>query len=149
MRASGSMWRQALYWRRAVFQGGLSIPGGKREAAIAVGLAGALAVAIFLWRRGPALTPARLRRRSPVSVYERMLKRLARLGLRPGHAETAREFCGRAVLRLPDRRDAVGELTRVYEAVRFGGLALGEKELARLWQLADGLTTPTSGAPRG
>lgn len=149
IRASGSMWRQALYWRRAVFQGGLSIPGGKREAAIAGGLAGALAVAIFLWRRGPALTPARLRRRPPVLVYERMLKRLARLGLRPGHAETAREFCGRVVLRLPDRRDVVGELTRVYEAVRFGSLALGEEELARLWQLADGLTTPTSGAPRG
>ena len=149
IRASGSAWQRALYWRRAVFEGGLSIPGGKREAAIAVGLAGALAVAIFLWRRGPALTLTRLRRPSQVLVYERMLKRLARLGLRPGHAETAREFCGRVVLRLPDRRDAVTELTRAYETVRFGGSAMGEEELARLWRLVDHLTTPTSRAPRG
>ncbi len=149
LRASAAVRQRATHWRRLVFEGPLSVPGGKRGAAVAVGLAGALAVAIFLWRRGPALAPVRLRRSSSVRVYELMLKRLARLGLRPGPAETAREFCGRVALRLPDRRDAVEELTRAYEGVRFGGAAIGEGELTRLWRLADRLTALTSEAPGG
>lgn len=149
LRASAVVRQQAIHWRRLVFEGRLSVPGGKRWAAIAAGLAGALAVAIFLWRRGPVLAPVRLRRSSPVRVYELMLKRLARLGFRPGPAETAREFCGRVALRLPDRRDAVEEVTRAYEGVRFGGAAIGEEEFTRLWRVADRLTAPTSEAPGG
>ncbi len=139
IRASGSVRQQALHWRRAVFGGGFSIPGGKRGAAIAGGLVGALAVAIFLWRRGPVLTPARFRRPRSVLVYERMLKRLARFGLRPGRGETAREFSGRVAQRLPGSRAVVEEVTGAYEEVRFGGAAIRPEELARLGRLADGL----------
>ncbi len=150
LQASASVRQQALHWRRTFFEGGLAFPGGRRGAAIAAAVVGALAVGLVLWRRGPALVRARLSRPLPVLVYERMLKRLARLGLRPGRAETAREFCERAFLRLPAGREAITELTRVYEGVRFGGLAISQEEVAQLSRLVDRLTaTPTSSAPRG
>lgn len=144
LRASLTVRQQALAWRRAFFAGGLSFPGGKRGAAIAVGAVLGLAAALFLWRRGVALVPVPTRRPATVWVYERMLRRLARLGLRPGRGETAREFCLRVAADLPEARATVEEITRVYEAVRFGGAAVAADELARLGRLA-----ATCGAPRG
>jgi len=144
LRASLTVRQQALAWRRAFFAGGLSFPGGKRGAAIAVGAVLGLAAVIFLWRRGVALAPLPGRRPATVWVYERMLRRLARLGLRPGRGETAREFCLRVAADLPEVRATVEEITRVYEAVRFGGAAVAADELARLGGLA-----ATCGAPRG
>ncbi|MBI4589832.1 MAG: DUF3488 domain-containing protein [Candidatus Rokubacteria bacterium] len=149
MQASWAVRQQALSWQRAVFDGGLSIPGSKRVAAIGGALAGALAVVVFLWRRGGAWTPTRFRRRGSVLVYERMLRRLARLGLSPGPGETAREFCGRVVRRLPHRRDAVEELTRVYEQVRFGRSEIGPEEVERLSRLADWLPLAPEGEAVG
>ncbi len=99
-----------------------------------------LVAAIFLWRRGGVLRPTALRRPATLSTYGRMLKRLARLGLRPGRGETAREFCCRVALELPDLGNVVEEITRFYEAVRFGGAAIAPEELARLRRLADRLT---------
>jgi len=144
LRASLTVRQQALAWRRAFFAGGLSFPGGKRGAAIAVGAVLGLAAALFLWRRGVALAPLPVRRPATVWVYERMLRRLARLGLRPGRGETAREFCLRVAAGLPEVRATVEEITRVYEAVRFGGAAVAADELARLGRLA-----ATCGVPRG
>ena len=71
-------------------------------------------------------------------------KRLARLGLRPGRGETAREFCRRVAAELPEGRDAVEEITGVYEAVRFGGAAVAADELARLGRLAERLAATSS-----
>lgn len=134
LRASWQVRQQALAWRRAFFDGGLSFPGGKRGAAIAVGAVMGLAAALFLWRRGIPLAPGLVRRPATVPVYERMLKRLARRGLRPGRGETAREFCLRVAADLPEVRATVEEITRIYEAVRFGGAAIAPDELARLGQ---------------
>lgn len=139
IRASWTVRQQALAWRRAFFEGGLSFPGGKRGAAITVGVVVGLATTIFLWRRGVALVPVPSRRPPTLLVYERMLKRLARRGLRPGRGETAREFCLRVEAELPETRATVGEITRIYEAVRFGGAAVAQEELARLGRLADRL----------
>lgn len=139
IRASWTVRQQALAWRRAFFEGGLSFPGGKRSAAIAVGVVVGLAATIFLWRRGVALVPIPSRRPPTLLVYERMLKRLARRGLRPGRGETAREFSLRVEAELPETRATVGEITRIYEAVRFGGAAVAQEELARLGRLADRL----------
>jgi hypothetical protein len=144
LRASLTVRQQALAWRRAFFAGGLTFPGGKRGAAIAVGVVVGLAAALFLWRQGVVLVPVPTRRPATVWVYERMLRRLARLGLRPGRGETAREFCLRVAADLPEARAAVEEITRVYEAVRFGAAALAPDELARLGRLL-----VTCGAPRG
>lgn len=145
LRASASVRQQALNWRRVIFEGGLAMLGNLRAVAIAGIAAGVLALAVVVWRRGLGLTVVRLRPPAPVLVYERMLKRLARLGLRPGPAETAREFCERVIVRLPDRGEVLRELTRVYEKVRFGGATIAQEELARLWKLAEGLTAE----PRG
>jgi transglutaminase-like putative cysteine protease len=136
IRTSWTVRQQASAWRRAVFEGGLSFPGGKRGAAIAGGFVVGLAAAIFLWRRGVALVPVPSRRPPTLAVYEQMLKRLARRGLRPGRGETAREFCCRVVEGLPQRGEAIEELTRLYEEVRFGGTAIAREELARLGALA-------------
>ena len=144
LRTSLTVREQALAWRRAFLAGGLSFPGGKRGAAIAVGAVLGLAAALFLWRRGVALAPLPVRRPATVWVYERMLRRLARLGLRPGRGETAREFCLRVAADLPEVRATVEEITRVYEAVRFGGAAVAADELARLGRLA-----ATCGVPLG
>ena len=140
IRASWTVRQQTLAWRRAVFEGGRGFPGGKRGAAIAGGVVAGLVAAIFLWRRGGVLRPTALRRPATLSIYERMLKRLARLGLRPARAETAREFCCRVAVEFPDRGNVVEEITGFYEAVRFGGAAIAPEELARLRRLADRLT---------
>lgn len=139
MRASWFVRERAGAWRRALFNRGLSFPGGTRWATIAVAAAGGLALAIFLWRRPAILRSAGLRHRSTVPAYERMVKRLARQGLSREQGETAREFRTRVLVELPDLRDPVDELTLAYERVRFGGSFLGQEELARLWRLADGL----------
>ncbi len=153
IKASGSMRQAAVYWRRAVFDKALPVPGGKRGAVVGAVLAGVLVVAILVWRRSSTSTPSRSRRGLLFPVYEMMLRRLARLGLSPGRGETAREFCGRVAARLPQSRDAVLEITCAYEEVRFGGVALRGEQLARLGQLAERLTVapaPASSAgPRG
>jgi transglutaminase-like putative cysteine protease len=144
LRASLTVRHQAVAWRRAFFAGGLTFPGGKRGAAIAVGAVLGVVGALFLWYRGIALVPVPTRRPATVWVYERMLRRLARLGLRPGRGETAREFCLRVADDLPDARAAVEEITGVYEAVRFGAAGVAPDEMERLGRLA-----ATCGAPRG
>ncbi len=137
LRVSWSARQRALAWGRAVFKGRPSFPGGKWGAAVAGAAVVALTGAVFLWRRGAPVLPVPTRRRATVLVYERMLKRLARLGLRPGRGETAREFCLRAARMLPRGRDGIEAITRAYEEVRFGGSTLTPEELARLGRLAD------------
>ncbi len=92
--------------------------------------AGLAVVVVLLWwlrrhghvlpRRGPAA-------RMP-TFYERALRLLARRGLAPGAAETARQFAARVGERAPDRAAAFGRLTGYYERARFGDAPLSEAE---------------------
>jgi hypothetical protein len=64
------------------------------------------------------------------AFYERALRLLARRGLAPAGAETARQFASRVGAAAPERADAFARLTRHYERARFGSVALSEAE----WQ---------------
>ncbi len=84
--------------------------------------AAVVAVFVFAWllRHGG---PARQTRQSggrPPRFYARALKALARRGLAPEPAETARQFCARARVGFPDWADPLVRITAVYERVRFG-----------------------------
>jgi hypothetical protein len=102
------------------------------------------------WRVSPALWPAvgtalggalvwwvrrsgpRGRRSGPTATipafYERALRLLARRGLYPGPAETARQFARRVRERAPERATAFAELTDHYERARFGGGTLSDAD---------------------
>jgi hypothetical protein len=111
---------------------GLSWPRARRVSPT-LGLAGGVAAALALgWllrrpgrpRGGPGPAPV-----TP-AFYERALRLLARRGLAPAGAETARQFASRVGAAAPERADAFARLTRHYERARFGSLALSEAE----WQ---------------
>ncbi|HEV8436635.1 MAG TPA: DUF3488 and transglutaminase-like domain-containing protein [Methylomirabilota bacterium] len=95
-------------------------------------LAGAaVALGWLLWRFG---RPARGRRpagRAP-RFYERALRALARRGLAPAPAETARQFLARAGREAPGCADALGRITSEYERSRFGAAALTEEEMGEV-----------------
>ena len=55
--------------------------------------------------------------------YERALRQLARRGLAPGPAETARQFCGRAGAAAPVCAAPLARITGAYERARFGANA--------------------------
>ncbi|MGH7403520.1 MAG: DUF4129 domain-containing transglutaminase family protein, partial [Candidatus Rokuibacteriota bacterium] len=93
------------------------------------GIAVVVALSWWLGRRGPA----RRRTGAPAAMpafYSRALRLLARRGLAPGAAETARQFASRVGERAPERAAAFARLTRYYERARFGDAALSEAE----WQ---------------
>jgi hypothetical protein len=64
------------------------------------------------------------------AFYERALRLLARRGLSPAAAETARQFAARVSATTPERAEPFARLTRHYEHARFGATALTETE----WQ---------------
>jgi Domain of unknown function (DUF4129) len=64
------------------------------------------------------------------AFYERALRLLARRGLSPASAETARQFARRVGTAAPERAEPFARLTRHYERARFGTTALTETE----WQ---------------
>jgi len=95
----------------------------------AAGLAMALGLGWLLHRRGrpgSAAGPAP----SVPAFYERALRLLARRGLSPAAAETARQFAARVGSAAPERAEPFARLTRHYERARFGATALTETE----WQ---------------
>ena len=92
--------------------------------------AGLAAVVLMLWwlrRHGHVLSRSRPAARMP-AFYERALRLLARRGLAPDAAETARQFASRVEERAPDRAAAFGRLTGYYERARFGDAPLSEAE---------------------
>jgi hypothetical protein len=95
----------------------------------AAGLAVVLALGWLLHRRG---RPGRAAGPAPSvpAFYERALRLLARRGLRPATAETARQFAARVGSAEPERAEPFARLTRHYERARFGATALTETE----WQ---------------
>ena len=102
---------------------------GRRDLMIPGGVAAALALGWLLWRRGAGARAARPARRAPV-FYERALRLLARQGLAPAAAETARQFAARVGAVAPQRGEPFARLTALYERARFGDRAL----TARDWQ---------------
>jgi protein-glutamine gamma-glutamyltransferase len=97
----------------------------------AVGTGAGLAVVVaLLWglrRYGHVLPRSGPAARMP-AFYERALRLLARRGLAPGAAETARQFASRVGERAPDRAAAFRRLTGYYERARFGDALLTEAE---------------------
>jgi uncharacterized protein with von Willebrand factor type A (vWA) domain len=89
----------------------------------------AVAVALLWWvrRYGRVLPRTGPAARMP-AFYERALRFLARRGLAPGAAETARQFASRVGERAPERAAAFGRLTGYYERARFGDAPLSEAE---------------------
>lgn len=92
----------------------------------------AIAIAIvWLMRRfrfgGVARRAARMPR-----FYERALRLLARRGLAPEPAETARQFCGRAAATEPACAAPLTRITGAYERARFGSLALTDDEMSEV-----------------
>jgi transglutaminase-like putative cysteine protease len=95
---------------------------------VAGGVLGAVGV-VWLYkiarRRGGGRRTARVPR-----FYERALRQLARRGLAPAPAETARQFCGRAGAAEPACAVPLRRITAAYERARFGALPLTEAEAA-------------------
>ena len=71
--------------------------------------------------------------------YERALRLLARRGLQPEPAETARQFCGRVRDKSPALAEPIGRLTEEYERARFGSAALTEPEMREVERCLDAL----------
>ncbi|HYB42663.1 MAG TPA: transglutaminase domain-containing protein, partial [Candidatus Methylomirabilis sp.] len=96
--------------------------------------AGLLAVAVLgylLWRlrrKGPAGSPTG----QPPRFYSRALRALARRGLSPGTAETARQFSARTGLESPRCAEPFARITSTYERARFGLAALTEDDLREM-----------------
>jgi transglutaminase-like putative cysteine protease len=90
--------------------------------------AGALALAWLAWRLRLTVAPTGSAARMP-GFYERALRLLARRGLEPEPAETARQFCGRVRGASPGLAEPIGRLTEEYERARFGAAALTEPEM--------------------
>ncbi|HWO04240.1 MAG TPA: DUF4129 domain-containing protein, partial [Methylomirabilota bacterium] len=88
-----------------------------------------LALAWLFGRRGFAKGGAKATASVP-PFYQRALRLLARRGLSPGAAETARQFATRVGVTAPERAEPFARLTRHYERARFGATALSETE----WQ---------------
>jgi transglutaminase-like putative cysteine protease len=80
-----------------------------------------------------AIPRLRKTRPDPASrLYARFCQRLQRSGLIRGDAEGAADFGQRAAARLPEQADAIGEITRLYLALRYGHAEAPDlSELAR------------------
>jgi hypothetical protein len=110
--------------------------------AVGTGAGLAVAVALLWWirRYGRVLPRPGPAARMP-AFYERALRLLARRGLAPDAAETARQFASRVGEGAPDRATAFSRLTYHYERARFGAAALTESELQDAARALDTLRT--------
>jgi hypothetical protein len=111
---------------------GLSWPRHWRVSPAVLAAGGAVVVLALAWlfgRRGFAGRGANVTASVP-AFYQRALRLLARRGLSPGAAETARQFAARVGVTAPERAEPFARLTRHYERARFGATALSETE----WQ---------------
>jgi transglutaminase-like putative cysteine protease len=93
--------------------------------ALALAIGGAGAFAVWRHRRGAGHAGGH----RPPGFYRRALRAAARRGLRPGSAETAREFSGRVAGLGPEAGDAFTRVTALYERARFGGTPPSRSEV--------------------
>ncbi len=139
---ASALHQHALGWSRAVPRVGGSIEWASwGRWLLGVGAGGGVLLLLVGLRRGVGrIGPWRASpSRRHLRAYKRMLRHLARQGLVPQPAETAREFASRASLALPDFGAVLREITEVYERIRFGGGAVGPGEEERLRALAASL----------
>jgi transglutaminase-like putative cysteine protease len=113
-------------------------------------LAGALGVAagvivMVRLRRRPGGGPAARAATALPRFYARLLRALARQGLRPEPGETAREFAARAGRAMPAAAPVLEGVTADYERVRFGAVTLDARELAALEAVAESLRPTRTG----
>jgi hypothetical protein len=111
---------------------GLSWPRHWRVSPALMATGGVVVVLALVWlfgSRGFAGRGANATASVP-AFYERALRLLARRGLSPAAAETARQFAARVGVTAPERAEPFARLTRHYERARFGATALSETE----WQ---------------
>jgi len=104
----------------------------------AAGIVAALGLAWLAWRLRLTVAPSGNAARMP-RFYERALRLLARRGLEPEPAETARQFCGRVRDKSPALAEPIGRLTEEYERARFGAAALTEPEMREVERCLDAL----------
>jgi len=123
---------QTVHRQASDFRIGFSLPRHWRIGPTLLAVAAAVAVGLVAWRarrRGPTGRRPRGGARMP-PFYARALRVLARRGLFPGAAETARQFAARVQATAPERAAAFRCLTAHYERTRFGATELSEAE----WQ---------------
>ncbi|HEV8643604.1 MAG TPA: DUF3488 and transglutaminase-like domain-containing protein [Methylomirabilota bacterium] len=103
---------------------------GSNAALLALALATG-GLAWLVWRHA---RPGAVRIPPPAvpDFYRRALRCLARRGLRPAPAETAREFSARVGAETPARAAPFAVITAAYEAVRFGSATLSALDTARM-----------------
>jgi transglutaminase-like putative cysteine protease len=109
---------------------GLSWPRGWRVSPALLAGGGVAVVLALVWlvgRHGPVRRPTGPGATMP-AFYQRALRLLARRGLAPAAAETARQFASRVGAATPQGAEAFARLTRHYEHARFGAAALSEAE---------------------
>jgi transglutaminase-like putative cysteine protease len=90
------------------------------------------------WRLRLTVAPGRSAARIP-RFYDRALRLLARRGLEPELAETARQFCGRVREASPALAEPIALLTAEYERARFGAAALTEPEMREVERCLEAL----------
>ncbi len=95
---------------------------------VPAGAGAAVALGWLIWRFGRA-GQARHPGGRPPRFYERALRALARHGLSPEPAETARQFWARAQFEAPACGEPLARITTTYERARFGLTALTEAEM--------------------
>jgi hypothetical protein len=121
---------QAVHRGATDFPLGFSLPRqwwSRSTLLVGAGVAG-LGLLVWLVRR---TGPARGRSGAGTSMpafYGRALRLLARRGLFPGAAETARQFASRVEAAAPERAEAFARITEHYERTRFGRAALTESD---------------------
>lgn len=106
---------------------------------------GATATGYESWWRRLFILPgwkAKHDRASAILFYEQMLATVSRAGMIKMPYETPAEFAGAC------RLEAVGEITEIYNRVRFGGATLGEQEANRVAELLKRLKTDMTRATR-
>jgi hypothetical protein len=101
---------------------------GKLWLAIAAVAGAGGALGWLVWRAGRG-RPVPLAGGGPPRFYERALRALARLGLSPDPAETARQFSSRTRHEVPACGEPLARITAVYERVRFGAAAPTDDEM--------------------
>lgn len=103
-------------------------------------IAAALAVAaLALVRRARTAALPVAAATTPPRFYARALRALARGGLAPAPAETAREFAARVTRVAPALSLPLGRVTDAYERVRFGGASLSGDETSAIDACVDRL----------
>jgi hypothetical protein len=105
-------------------------PSGAARVLVALAVLGGLAAR---WRYRPHPAARRSRAAPPIPrFYGRALRALRRVGLRPGPAETGREFLARVGQAFPPAHAPFARITTAYERARFGTTLPGHDEAQRL-----------------